>query len=69
MTEESKEAIDLLNETYKKEKKELESKKEEILALLSGCERYEQEMMVLNAYGIVSYDDRERLVKMTGQTN
>lgn len=35
---------------------ELNSKKEEIIAMLSGCETYEQEMKILHSYNIVSFN-------------
>lgn len=40
------------------------SEKKEVLAMLSGCETYEQEMAILRSYGIVGKDN-----KLVGQTN
>lgn len=48
-----------LNETcndYHKKLDELKNLKEEVLALLSGCDTYEQEMEILQTYKIVNYN-------------
>ena len=55
LEKESSERIMQLNETYREKRKDLNEKKEEVLTMLSGCETYDQEMVVLNSYGIVSY--------------
>lgn len=41
---------------FKKEIDQLNEVKEEIIALLSGCETYEQEMEILHTYKIVNYN-------------
>ena len=41
---------------YKKKLDELNNLKEEILAMLYGCETYEQEMEILHTYKIVNYN-------------
>lgn len=43
---------------YKKEIDQLNDVKEEILALLSGCDTYEQEMEILRSYNIVTVDNK-----------
>ena len=66
LTKEASEKIQQLNETYIEKRKELNDKKEEVLTMLSGCENYDQEMVILNSYGIVSYskyDDMESKMK------
>ncbi len=56
LTEESVAKRDEADNDYKKKINELNNIKEEILALLSGCETYEQEMEILHTYKIVNYN-------------
>lgn len=53
ITEETKEAITKLDDEFIKSCKSLEDEKKEILVMLSGCETYEQEMVILKSYRIV----------------
>lgn len=56
LSEESMAKCDEVYDDYKKKLNELNSVKEEITALLSGCETYEQEMEILQTYKIVNYN-------------
>ena len=56
LTSESQNKFDESCSNYKKKADELNNLKEEITALLSGCETYEQEMEILQTYQIVSYN-------------
>lgn len=68
-TEETLNELEKLEAESNDEHKELNILKEEVLAMLSGCDKYDQEMAVLNAYDIVSYDERESHAKMISKTN
>lgn len=58
ITEESK-LKDIENiHQYQNEIDQLNNLKEEIIALLSGCETYEQEMEILRSYNIVTVDNK-----------
>ena len=54
LTEGCSKTIAELKRQYIDNKKQLEEDKKEILAMLSGCETYEQEMVVLKNYYIVN---------------
>ena len=56
LTEESMAKCDEAFNDHKKKIDELNNIKEEIIALLSGCEAYEQEMEILHTYKIVNYN-------------
>ena len=56
LTEESEARCQEAYNDYTKRIDELNSFKEEILALLSGCDTYEQEMEILQTYKIVNYN-------------
>lgn len=56
LTEESKLKNAEIDNQYKKEFDQLNELKEEIIALLSGCDRYEHEMEILHTYNIVTYN-------------
>lgn len=56
LSEESMAKCDEAYHDYKKKLDELNSIKEEITALLFGCETYEQEMEILQTYKIVNYN-------------
>lgn len=58
LTEESKAKCDEAYNDYKKKLDDLNNIKEEITALLSGCETYEQEMEILRSYNIVTVDNK-----------
>ena len=58
LTTESIDTLDKVGEDNYKKTKELYSIKEEITALLSGCETYEQEMEILRSYNIVTVDNK-----------
>ena len=70
-TDETHQKIRELEEEYNvKRLGELNKKKEEIIALLSGCENYEQEMRILNTYKIVKYSDSALTLNCNGsETN
>ena len=63
-TEETKKKFEELRLIYEENVKNLNKESEEILAMLSGCETYEQEMTILRSYGIVGEDN-----KLVGGTN
>ena len=54
LTEGCSKTIAEIKRQYIDNKTQLEEDKEEILAMLYGCETYEQELVVLRSYGIVS---------------
>lgn len=56
LTDESKDKQTEAYNDYKKKLDELNNIKEEITALLSGCDTYEQEMEILQTYKIVNYN-------------
>ena len=56
LTEESKSKNAEIDNQFKKEYDQFDELKEEIIALLSGCDTYEQEMEILHTYNIVSYN-------------
>lgn len=56
LTKESKVKYDEAYNDYNNKLDKLNNLKEEILALLSGCETYEQEMEILQTYKIVNYN-------------
>lgn len=58
LTEESKAKYDEAYNDYNNKLGELNNLKEEILALLSGCETYEQEITILKSYKIVTDDNK-----------
>lgn len=58
MTKESSKKIDDLESRYAEKKKELQAVKAEVLAMISGCETYEQEMEILKSYKIVDKNNR-----------
>jgi hypothetical protein len=58
LTEESKAKYDEVYNDYNNKLGELNNLKEEILALLSGCETYEQEITILKSYKIVTDDNK-----------
>lgn len=56
LTPKSKEEYDKLEDKLKSKQTELMEIKEEVIAMLSGCSTYEQEMAVLRSYHIVMED-------------
>ena len=59
LTKDTKEKVKELNLEYDKKREALRTKEKEVRAMLSGCETYEQEMVILNSYKIVSYNNGE----------
>lgn len=62
LTEESMAKCDEAFDDLNKKINELNDLKEEIIALLSGCDTYEQEMVILKNYGIVT--DNNKMVSL-----
>ena len=58
LTEESVAKRNEAYDDYRKKLDDLNNIKEEITALLSGCETYEQEMEILRSYNIVTVDNK-----------
>ena len=54
-TPECSKEIEKLRKLSMDEVDKVHEEKHEVLTMLSGCETYDQEMVVLNSYGIVSY--------------
>lgn len=61
---ETEKEIDAIQTKYDHKIKELNEKEKEVRALLSGCDRYSEEMAILNGYGIVKYDPHCDYVEM-----
>lgn len=56
LTEETNNKYDEIYNDYLNKVRELKNLKEEITAMLSGCETYEQEMEILHTYNIIDYN-------------
>lgn len=58
LTKDSEEAYKELCTKYEKQWKIEEANKNELLAMLSGCDKYEQEMIILKSYGVIGDDNK-----------
>ena len=63
-TEECVATVEKIREQCLDSIKKVRAEKAEVIAMLSGCETYDQEMTILRSYGIVGKDN-----KLVGQTN
>ena len=61
-TDTSSKAIKKLRDESLDAVEKVHEEKNEVLTMLSGCETYDQKMVVLNSYGIVNYDKHDNLV-------
>lgn len=57
VTKESNEMLFKIDAEFLKLCKSLAQNKKEVISMLSGCETYDQEMVILKSYGIVSEDN------------
>lgn len=55
-TPETEKEIDAIQAKYDQQIQRLKEKEKEVRALLSGCETYRQEMVILHSYAIVNYN-------------